>query len=67
VRSIDTKDQSSSVLASYASSKSKNKILPKYIKRGWVNGKNQLEKLDQIEKSRKQDLLLHPKLEKDHS
>jgi hypothetical protein len=39
VSSNDTKDRSSNDLASYATSKSKRKILPTDIERGQKNGK----------------------------
>jgi hypothetical protein len=51
VSSNDTKDWSSRDLASYATCKAKRKILPTNIERGRLNEKNQLEKLDQMEKS----------------
>jgi hypothetical protein len=61
---VDIKDQSSSDLNTYATSKSERKILPKDIERGQKNVKNQLEKLVQMEKSSKQDLPLHSKHKK---
>jgi hypothetical protein len=67
VSSNAPKDQSSNVLVSYGTSKSKRNILPKDSETGRSNEKNQLEKLDQIGRSYKKDPLRHLEPEKDPS